>query len=171
MGQQARAKRVRRGLVRQDVARLQELNEQARAPEVQARVAAFHDAECQRIKDRDRPGQLARLTAQGWQERTRNRDGIGVWDHRRWRLRLIHTVAREQDGGVWGHVSVSTAERTMPTWAEARDVGWVLYPGQFGIIVVAPQDKHVSISEVAHIWYRLDGAPSCPDFSHGFGSI
>jgi hypothetical protein len=62
-----------------------------------------------------------------------------------------HSVARELDGGVWGHVSVSRQDRSLPSWQQVRDTGWLLYPGRFGIIVVAPQDKHVNISEVAHV--------------------
>jgi hypothetical protein len=50
------------------------------------------------------------------------------------------------------------------------DVGWLLYPGRFGIVVVAPESAHVNLAEVAHVWFRLDG-PSCPDFSHGLGTI
>jgi hypothetical protein len=80
-------------------------------------------------------------------------------------------VARAGDGQVWAHVSVSHPSNVMPDWYTVRNTGWLLYPGQFGIVVVAPRSAgHVNIANVAHVWFCLT-APSCPDFSMGMGTI
>jgi hypothetical protein len=173
MGQQAKLRRNRRELLREQHARSRALNEQASAPETQARLAALHDEECGRLKDGAKYDQYRALSAAGWKQREQNNDGIGTWDHRARKMRIIHSVARELDGQVWGHVSLSNKANTMPTWYEVRNAGWLLYPGKFGIVVVAPESRHVNIANVAHVWFCLT-APSCPDFSHssdGFNSI
>lgn len=170
MGSQAKAKRKRRELRQEHSAAMLKLNDTAARPDVQAWLASHHDAECVTLKERDRPGQVRRLEAEGWTLRQENLDGLGIWDHRRWGLRIIHSVARELDGQAWAHVSVSTREGTMPTWLEARNAGWLMYPDRAGLIVVAPADTHVNLGEVAHVWYCLTAAP-VPDFSHGIGSI
>ena len=137
---------------------------------VQQRLGELHDEECAALVARDRHAQAGRLTARGWKQRYPNLDGIGMWDHRALKLRILHSVAREADGQAWAHVSVSNPGNTMPTWYEVRDAGWLLYPQAYGIIVVAPPDGHVNIANVAHAWYCLT-APSCPDFTHGMNSI
>jgi|HubBroStandDraft_6_1064221.scaffolds.fasta_scaffold00062_96 hypothetical protein len=171
MGTQARAKRKRRELRQEHRAAMAKLNDKAGAPEVQAWLASHHDAGCAALKERDRPGQVRRLEAEGWVLRQQNLDGLGMWDHRRWGLRILHSVARELDGHAWAHVSVSAREGTMPTWLETRNAGWVMYPDRAGVIVVAPVSSHVGLAEVAHVWYKLTGAPAVPDFSNGIGSI
>lgn len=170
MGRQARAKRKRHELHQEHRAAMLGLNDAAGAPDVQARLASHHDSECATLKERDRAGQAARLQAEGWVLRLENLDGLGMWDHVRWGLRIVHSVARELDGHAWAHVSVSTREGTMPGWLETRNAGWVMYPERPGLIVVAPRGTHVSLAEVAHVWYCLTADP-VPDFSHGIGSI
>ena len=115
--------------------------------------------------------QVRRLTAAGWRNVARRDDGLGIWDARGNRLRLIHSVAAEDDGEVWAHVSVSNPAGTMPSWYDIREAGWLCYPDQFGVIVVAAESSHVNIGNIHHIWYRLTGDPAVPDFSHGVGSI
>lgn len=141
-------------------------------PEVQAAVAKFYDDECHALKLKHIAEQARALAHNGWKQVDQNLDGLGTWDHRERGLRMIHSIAREEDDQVWAHVSVSHpgGMRVMPSWFETRDTGQLLYPDRFGIIVVAPPSRHVNLAEVAHVWYCLTGA-SCPDFSHGMGTI
>jgi hypothetical protein len=170
MGRQARIKRKRHELRQEHHTAMARLHDTASAPDVQAWLASHHDSECVALKERDRPRQVARLEAEGWLLREQNLDGLGIWDHRRWGLRIIHSVARELDGHVWAHVSVSAREGTMPGWLETRNAGWLMYPDRLGMVVVAPRSAHVNLGEVAHVWYCLTADP-VPDFSHGIGSI
>jgi hypothetical protein len=85
-------------------------------------------------------------------------------------MRMIHSIAREEDGHVWAHVSVSRRDGVMPTWDQARDVWRLIYPTVLGVVVVPPEDKHVDLAEVAHVWGNLD-VPALPDFTHGLGTI
>lgn len=170
MGRQARAKRKQHELRQEHRAAMSVLHDAAGDPDVQAWLASHHDSECVTLKERDRAGQVRRLEAEGWVRRQENLDGLGIWDHVRWGLRIIHSVARELDGHAWAHVSVSTREGAMPGWLETRNAGWVMYPDRAGVIEVAPADTHVNLGEVAHVWYCLTAVP-VPDFSHGIGSI
>src|SRR6266566_3609913 len=120
MGQQARHKRKQHELRRSHQEQMRVMHAAAGEPQTQARLAEFHDEECRTLKEADRGGQAHRLEGQGWKLREPNLDGLGVWDHRRWRLRLIHSIARELDGQVWAHVSVSNPENTMPHWYQVR---------------------------------------------------
>lgn len=168
MGSLAREKRKRRELLAEQRQRSAALNERFRDPETQARLADMFDAECEALRDRHAPGQRERLTAAGWRQREENNDGIGIWDRRD--QRIVQSVARETGGQVWAHVSLSNRANTMPTWYEVRNAGWLLYPSRFGIVVIAPESRHINIANVAHVWYCLTAA-SCPDFSHGMDSI
>jgi hypothetical protein len=170
MGQQARAKRQRRELLNGQRSRWASLADVVDGPGIQEKLRTLHDEECAALCARDREAQEARLAARGWRRRYPNLDGIGMWDSRGRRLRLLHSISREPDGQPWAHVSVSNPANTMPTWNEVRDAGWLLYPVRHGIIVVAPEGGHVNIANVAHVWYCLT-APSCPDFTHGMGTI
>jgi hypothetical protein len=58
----------------------------------------------------------------------------------------------------------------MPTWGQARDVWRLLYPTVLGVIVIPPEDRHINLAEVAHVWGNLD-RPAVPDFTHGMGTI
>jgi hypothetical protein len=162
-------RRDRRAQLRQHREEMRELNERARDPEMQARLDAMHDEECMALIERYREAQYRELSRAGWRQREQNLDGIGTWDHRG-RLRIIHSVARYPDGEAWGHVSVSNSANTMPDWYAVRNAGWLLYPGLFGIVVIAPEGQHVNIANVAHVWTCLT-KPSCPDFSTGLGTI
>lgn len=114
---------------------------------------------------------LPPLLRSGWSWRFEGEDGIGCLDLvRNPQLRLIHTIAREDDGEVWAHVSLSRRDRVMPTWEQTRDAWWLLYGATPGVIVVAPRDEHVNRAEVAHVWGCLTRR-TVPDFTHGTGSI
>jgi hypothetical protein len=110
------------------------------------------------------------LRGGGWEGIFEGADGLGAWGHRRLQRQLIHSIARELDGEVWAHVSVSRRDHRMPNWEQVRDIWRLVYPDTLGIVVVPPEDKHVSLAEVAHIWGCLT-RPAAPDFTHGLGSI
>jgi hypothetical protein len=169
MGKAAREGRKRRELLQAHRRDMAVLGGQQQA--LQEKIAASWDEQCAALRDGDAGDQAKRLHSAGWRIIEENMDGIGHWRHRGRRAGLIHSLARESDGQVWAHVSVSHADNTMPGWYEVRDAGWALYPARFGIIVVAPQDRHVNIANVAHIWYCLTSDAVPPDFSHGLGSI
>lgn len=113
---------------------------------------------------------VPRLQLGGWTCRTLGADGLGCWDHRRRNLRLIHSIARADDGEVWAHVSVSRRDRVMPTWGQTRDAWWLIYDQVPGVIVVAPPQEHVDIAEVSHVWGCLTRRV-VPDLSYGMGTI
>ena len=113
----------------------------------------------------------ARLLRHRWKRVTPGMDGLGSWQHRARRLGLIHSVALEEDGEVWEHVSLSREDGDLPSWEQTRDVfREVAGPTALGIIVVAPKPEHVDIAEVMHVWRCLTRRP-LPDFTRGFGTI
>lgn len=112
---------------------------------------------------------MMRLVRAGWIRRVDGEDGGGCWDHVKRNLRLIHSIAREEDGCDWIHVSMSRRDRKMPTWEQVRDIWWECYPNRKGIVVIAPKAEHVNIAEVAHVWCCFDEV--LPDFTSGTGSI
>jgi hypothetical protein len=171
MGTQARLTRSRRELRKAEQAAMIELHEaDAARPEIRAALASVAaDEGLQRHLVGERGEQKTRLAAAGWRLREPAVDGLGTWDHRRARLRLIHSLYREDDGLVWGHISLSSADGDLPGWYPLRNANWLVYPGRTGIVVVAPESRHVNISECAHIWTCLDGDP-LPDFGK-FGGI
>lgn len=141
-----------------------------------ARVAAAQEASQDdetrgfvRLAKRDA---LPRLVRARWVLRYEGEDGIGCLDlvGGKFALRLIHSIAREDDGEVWAHVSLSRRDRIMPTWEQTRDAWWAVYDQTPGVVVVAPRTEHVNIAEVAHVWGCLTRR-TVPDFSHGLGTI
>jgi len=135
-------------------------------PDVIAQIAVARDRTKQMHED-------------GWRLQLKMaEDGIGCWDRRSrgvW-TRLIHSVCRLGDGRVWGHISVSRHDQTMPSWEQLRDAGWAVYPDLTGIEVVAAKAEHFSGAgfakhEVLHLWYPLTGPPLLPDFTAGFGTL
>ena len=113
---------------------------------------------------------VLRLLSAGWMQRRAGGDGLGCWDKASAGRRLIQSTAIESDGKVWSHVSVSRHDHKMPSWEELRDVVWLLHPGEYAYVVIAPQAKHVNLREVAHAWCCLEG-PQLPDFTRGAGTI
>jgi len=113
----------------------------------------------------------ARLKRHRWVCVQRGADGLGAWKHGARGLGLIHSVATEQDGELWEHISLSRTDGNMPTWEQVRDVfREVCGSDALGIIVVPPKSEHVNIAEVAHVWRCLSRRP-IPDFTHGRRSI
>lgn len=171
MGARARTATARRAALRDQSRRLGAMDaEISGSPAYAALVAATHDDRVRALTAADLPGQAARLAGAGWRQRAEGDDGAGIWDHRRaGGLRILHSVTREADGQVWGHVSVSHRSGALPGWYELRDAQWLLYPDRAGLIVVAPRAEHVDLSEVAHAWTCLTASP-VPDFRH-FGQV
>ena len=113
----------------------------------------------------------ARLRRHRWRQVTRGLDGLGAWQHGARGLGLIHSVAVEQDGEIWEHVSVSRADGAMPSWAQLRDTfREASGDDALGVVVIPPKSEHVDISEVAHVWRCLTRRP-LPDFTRGGRSI
>jgi len=171
VGRQAKMRQEQRARLRQHRMDMQARDEEAQSsPVIQAAREDLWDDECAALVERYAHEQRRALTNIGWKHQNHNLDGIGTWDHRARRQRVIHSVARAGDGQVWAHISVSNAGNTMPDWYTIRNLTWLLYPGRFGIIVIAPESQHVNIANVAHSWVCLT-ALSCPDFTSGTGSI
>jgi len=113
----------------------------------------------------------ARLKRHRWVCVAPGADGLGLWRHGARGLGLIHSVALEQDGELWEHISVSRRDGVLPDWEQVRDVFHeVCGPDALGIIVVPPKAEHVNLNEVAHVWRCLTRRP-LPDFTHGLGTI
>ena len=113
----------------------------------------------------------ARLRRNRWKCVTPGMDGLGAWQHGARGLGLIHSIAVEQDGQPWEHISLSRKDDAMPSWEQVRDVFHeICGPEALGIIVVPPKSEHVNIAEVAHVWRCLTRRP-IPDFTRGTGSI
>ena len=113
----------------------------------------------------------ARLLRHRWRQVHRGFDGLGSWKHGARGLGLIHSIAREEDGQLWEHVSVSRADDRMPSWEQLRDTfREVCGPEALGIVVIPPRGEHVDIAEVAHVWRCLTRRP-LPDFTRGLRSI
>lgn len=118
----------------------------------------------------------------GWVCRALGNDGLGLWDSPRRGLRLIHSVAREADGEVWAHVSVSRRDRQLPTWDQLLVVkDLVLGPQALALMVMPPEDEYVhgpgptgeamaQQAEVHHLWHCLTRRPT-PDFRRGGGTL
>lgn len=86
-------------------------------------------------------------------------------------LGLIHSVALEEDGQFWEHVSVSRKDAAMPTWTQVRDAFRdVAGDDALGVVVIPPKSEHIDIAEVAHVWRCLSRRP-LPDFARGGRSI
>jgi hypothetical protein len=113
----------------------------------------------------------ARMRRHRWRQVTPGRDGLGAWQHGARGLGLIHSIALEQDGQLWEHVSVSRADGELPTWAQLRDsFREVAGDDALGIVVIPPKSEHVDIAEVGHVWHCLTRRP-LPDFTRGGRSI
>ncbi len=97
--------------------------------------------------------------------------GDGAWYKGNTGLAACLTVAHEDDGKRWIHLSISRANK-LPSWEElvaARDA--FLGPETLAVQVLAPKSRHVNIHPFClHLWVCMDGAP-VPDFARGGDSI
>ena len=111
----------------------------------------------------DAPRQQRRLGQAGWYLTAKSPIGLGSWQHYDKGIRLLHAVMREPDGMLWSHMSLSRADRQLPSWEQLRDAHWLLYPALIGVQVCAPPSSHYNFAEVTHMWTCLDKSP-VPDF-------
>ena len=86
-------------------------------------------------------------------------------------MTVIASVAREQDGKRWFHVSCAHPER-MPTWNELLAVkDQIIGRDKTALQVIPPRAKHVNIHpNCLHLWHCIDGDVT-PDFTQGSGSL
>lgn len=110
------------------------------------------------------------LQVDGWVQRRGGVDGLGCWDNANRGLRLIHSIARESDGQLWAHLSMSRRDHKLPTWEQTRDAWRLVYPQEMGYIVIAPAAEHYSIREVMHVW-GCRTRRATPDFRSRAGTI
>lgn len=124
------------------------------------------------------------LRQAGWVLRQEAFDGLGMWDHVRRQLRLICSIGRYGDGEIWAHVSVSRADRKVPTWDELREVKEALFPDRVALQVLPPKAEWYTIqdgdhstpapkggyAEVLHLWVCLTSRPT-PDFRGSAGTL
>lgn len=105
-----------------------------------------------------------------WQEVEVRLDGRAYRNDRQG-LRVIWSVAREQDGRLWQHVSVSHRAR-LPTWDElVRVKEWLIGRDVDAYQVLPARERWVNLHpHVLHLWRCLDGDP-LPDFTAGSGQI
>jgi hypothetical protein len=179
MGAQSRAKRLNREAADVEALRMRLrgpggpalLDQIAARPEIAAaHAAALADEGLQARWREDLPGQRRRLTRAGYRRAFEGTDGAGGWMHPRTRLKLLHSVNRETDGNLWGHLSLSYYQSdALAGWPEMRDANRLLYPGLTGVQVIVPAAEHVNIGEVLHVWTCLT-ADVIPDFGR-FGTI
>jgi hypothetical protein len=172
MGRQSALKRVNQAAAGDAAGRMRTLYEEisSRPEIIAAHAAALADEGMQARWRADLPGQRQRLRQAGYRQAFEGSDGAGGWTHPRTRLKLLHSVMREDDGQLWGHLSLSYYQSdALAGWAEVRDANRLLYPDLTGVQVIAPEDKHVNIGEVLHVWTCLTATP-IPDFGR-FGTI
>lgn len=124
-------------------------------------VAVFVEAERRRI--------AGALTGDAWQLLQRGDDG-GAWQ--RGDLRVIWSVAVEQDQRPWLHVSVSRPDR-LPSYADMTQAKRLFVGWRFAYSVWAAPDQHISIHRnCLHLWAPVDDGPApLPDFARGGVSI
>lgn len=84
---------------------------------------------------------------------------------------VIVTCCDQDDGNEWVHASIAHRDR-VPSYADLKLLHAAVFDGGWAYQVFAPPSDHVNIHENAlHLFGRLDGKPSLPDFTHGTGSI
>lgn len=111
----------------------------------------------------------ARPTPRAWSKVEGRLDGEAY--RRRDGATLIWSVAREQDGRRWLHISMAH-RRHLPTWSELVDAKeWIAGDDVVGYQVIPARSEWISIHPYAlHVWIPLDGG-GLPDFAHGGDSI
>lgn len=114
---------------------------------------------------RDEVEQRRPMAPHAWDRVQRTLDGEG-WISNARKLRMIWSVALEDDSHPWIHASVSRRDR-LPTYDEMMTIRrWVFGPDRWAYQVHPPDSgPHVNLREVLHLWGRLDGTPQLPEFS------
>lgn len=114
----------------------------------------------------------AKLPAAVWRMLEATPDG-GYFQSDRLRLTVICSIAREQDGHLWVHASVSQYGKKLATYEQLALVKRLFIgEARTAYQLFVPPSEHVNlIPYVLHLWARLDGTSVTPDFTHGMGSI
>lgn len=93
-------------------------------------------------------------------------DGLALMHDGR-RLRVMASIAIEDDGRPWMHVSVSKPNGCTPTHDEMGYVkAEIAGPDRYAYAVHPPEDRHVNLSEVLHLWVPMFDHAPLPEFSH-----
>lgn len=100
-------------------------------------------------------------------ERTEDGDMWMIGD-----LKVIWSIAKEEDGRRWIHVSASRPTR-LPSYNDMKRVkSLFIGDSRPAYSVYAPHAEHVNIhSNCLHLWAPFNGIAALPDFSRGTGSI
>lgn len=87
-------------------------------------------------------------------------------------MSVIWSIATEQDGRIWLHVSAARIAR-LPSYSDmSRIKRLFIGPDQFAYSVWAPDSEHISIHDnCLHLWHPLTGELPLPDFTRGTGTI
>jgi hypothetical protein len=110
-----------------------------------------------------------RVMPRDWRVRAIGLDG-GAYENKNG-LRVVTSVAKEEDGRHWLHVSLSRAGR-MPTYQDIAEVKRIFIGEDRKAIFVLPEKaRHVSIHDFClHLWASLEYDP-LPNFDEGLGTI
>ena len=106
----------------------------------------------------------------GWVLDEQREDGAR-WINRKRQMIVIGSIAEEQDGKRWLHLSMSHRNR-VPTYDELVYLKrhWA-GDDRKAIMVLPARSEHVNIHPyVLHLFVCLDADP-LPDFTHGLGTI
>lgn len=98
-----------------------------------------------------------------------------MWDHAGRRLRLIHSIARERDGEVWAHLSVTQESGRIVSWEQLRFAKEAVYPEKAALQVLAPLSEWYTLdapdaAEVMNLYVCLTARPT-PDFRSSDGAL
>jgi hypothetical protein len=111
-----------------------------------------------------------RIILPGWSLVDRSQDGES-WVRTSGQS-LIWSVAREEDGRLWLHISTAYPDR-LPKWGElvaAKE--WIAGTDRYAYQVIPPRSRYVNQHPfVLHVFVPLEGDPPLPDFTHGGGSL
>lgn len=115
------------------------------------------------------------LRRAGFEYKAPTADGIGVWDNVRRGLRVICSIARQDDDRIWAHVSVSRRDKRMPTFEDLRFAKESVFPDRVALQVFPPTDEwysygHSEAPEVLHLFICLTERPT-PDFRGSAGTL
>lgn len=85
--------------------------------------------------------------------------------------RVIVTACEEQDDEWWVHASISWANR-LPSYDDLKLLHAAVFGDGWAYLPFAPPAEHVNHAQYAlHLFGRLDGAASMPDFTRGLKMI
>ena len=84
-------------------------------------------------------------------------------------LSLIVSVAVEQDGKVWGHLSVASRNENLPTWEDLKTAKDLFFGEDTYAIQILPGKKEYVnlLSTCLHLFVPIGHRPNIPEFSRG----